>query len=141
MGAGVGSVPRRVAPGFAPTGRGDGMRMLLRLGPLAAAFWFGLPAAQAAHCGACRYPTPCVAPEQCCPPVIATRVAYQPVSELKTEVCYRPVTRTVYESQPITTYKTCYEQHVEAVPYTVTKPVVEHFDTVHRYVVNRPVYE
>src|SRR5690348_15364327 len=54
-----GSVPGRFAPGYAPSARGERMRTLLRLGPLVAAFWFGSPAAQAAHCGLCRYPAPC----------------------------------------------------------------------------------
>src|SRR4051812_28824838 len=82
-------------------------------------------AANAAHCGLCRYPAPCVAPEQCCPPVVTHRVAYQTVVEQQTEVCYRPVYRTVCQPESYTSYRTVRENHTEAVPYTVNRLVKE----------------
>ena len=74
-------------------------------------------AAPAGHCGLCGYPAAAVAPEQCMPPVFASRVAYQPVSEIVNEVAYRPVTRTTYQSVTDTAYRTVYDQQVEAVAH------------------------
>ena len=122
----------------------------------AAAFWFGLPAAQAAHCGACRYPTPCVAPEQCCPPVDRHRVAYQPVSELQTRSATGPVNRTVYEPQTVhhlpdratsSTSRRCRtpspsrssSTSTPSSRYTVNRPVYETHLQEQRYTVMRPV--
>ena len=60
---------------------------------------------QAGHCGVCRYPRPCVTPEQCCPPVVTSTVQYQPVIEKQEQVCYRPVYKTCYQAETYTTYK------------------------------------
>src|SRR5438270_10354357 len=102
--------------------------------------WAAAADARAAHCGACRYPGPCVSPAQCAP-VVTSTVCYQPVDEQHCEVRYRPVYKTVCQPETYTTCKPVYETHCEAVPYTVNRFVTEHFDTVQCYTVNRPVYE
>src|SRR5437763_16546450 len=102
------------------------MRLVVRFGLLAAAgVLFGPPAADAAHCGLCRYPAPCVAAAQCCPPVVTARVCYQPATEQQTQVCYPPGYKTCYTPTTETCYPTVSDQQCEATPYTVTKPVVK----------------
>ena len=63
---------------------------------------------QAGHLGICRYPRPCVAPEQCCP-VVTSTVQYQEVIEKQEQVCYRPVYKTCYKAENYTTYRTVQE--------------------------------
>ena len=96
---------------------------------------------QAGHCGICRYPKPCVTPEQCCPAVVTSVVQYQPVVEKHEQVCYRPVYKTCYQPETYTTYRTVQETTCVAEKYTVQRPVTEYFDTVRTYTVQRPVYE
>src|SRR5580704_3550529 len=84
--------------------------------------WMAAPA-QANHCGICRYPSCCVAPEQCVP-IPTTTVQYQPVIEQYQQVCYRPVTRTCYQPETYTTYRTVRETSCIPESYTVQRPVV-----------------
>src|SRR5262252_8813836 len=51
--------------------------------------------AQAAHCGACRYPAWHCHAEQSCMPEVRYKVCYQTVIEEHTKTCYRPVYQTV----------------------------------------------
>src|SRR5439155_23658043 len=124
-----------------PRGETD-MRPLCWVWLLAAAGLAGpVGVAQAGHLGACRYPAPCITPDQCAPAVVGSCVSYQQVVERCEKVCYRPVYKTCYQPQCSTTYKTVTETHYEAERYAVQRPVVEYFDTVQRYCVQRPVYD
>src|SRR4051812_27180220 len=96
--------------------------------------------ASASHCGLCRWPAPCVAASQCCP-VPATTVQYQPVTEERCEVRYRPATRTCMQAQTFTCSRPVYETQMEAQCYTVNRSVCEPVDRMECYTVNRPCYE
>src|SRR5580698_8705765 len=96
--------------------------------------------ARANHCGICRYPNYCIAPEQC-EPVPTTTVLYQPVIEQYQQVCYRPVVKTCYQPETFTAYRTVSETTCVPECYSVQRPVLEYFDTCRSYTVQRPVYE
>src|SRR5262249_10928999 len=67
--------------------------------------------AEAAHCGACRYPVCHHRAEQCCMPEVRYKVCYQTVIEERTKTCYRPVYQTVMRECRYTVCKPVYEQH------------------------------
>ena len=108
------------------------------------------------HCGFCRYPRPCVTPDQCVPGR-ASRASSVSAgrSRQHEQVCYRPVYKTCYQAADLHhlqhRHETNYvrrEVHGAAAgdrvlrhgaDYTVQRPVYETHLQEQRYTVMRPV--
>ena len=97
--------------------------------------------AQARHCGAVRYSPVCCEREQFCLPEVQCRITYKESIEERSQLCYKPVYRTVMKECKSVCYRPVYETTYRDTSYTVCKPVWECFDIVRNYTVLKPIYE